>query len=290
MADRISLIGIRGYGFHGVLEHERANGQEFVVDLHAEIAHRVDADDLARTLDYSVVAAAVHALITGTPVDLLETLAEQIATVVLDLGARSVSVQVHKPQAPIPVPFDDVIVTIERTRITAVLSLGANLAEPIPALRDAVRRLGMLPGAVLATSEVFATEPVGGVPQDDFANVTVILRVDCTPEALLESCLAIEADAGRLRVGPAWGPRVLDIDLIDVRDARGPIRSGSPVLTLPHPRARERGFVLMPWLQVDPTAVLTDAGPVRALVDGLPADHPAVRASGVRVDDVSSVR
>ena len=71
-----------------------------------------------------------------------------------------------------------------------MLSLGANLAEPIPALRDAVRRLRELPGAkVVAASEVFATEPVGGVPQDDFANVTVILRVDCTPEELLAACL-----------------------------------------------------------------------------------------------------
>lgn len=284
MSDRICLVGIRGFGFHGVLEHERADGQEFVVDLDFELPTRVIRDDLGQTIDYGVIAQAAYDTITGPPVDLIETLGERIATSVLDHGARSVRVRVHKPQAPIPVPFDDVIVTIERTRVTAIVSLGANREEPVQALRAAVRSLCELPGArLLAASEVFATAPVSEIPQDDFANAVVVLQVDCTAEVLLAAALHIEALAGRVRTGVEGGPRSLDIDLIDVRDAAGPIRSATPVLRLPHPRARERGFVLVPWLQADPLGRLTDAGLVEELVAALPADHPAVRSTGHRL-------
>ena len=282
MADRLSLIGIRGRGFHGVFDDERRNGQDFLVDVEFEIPSRIRIDDLRHTIDYSVVAQAVHDLITGEPVDLIETLAERIAVAVLDLGAQAVTVRVHKPQAPIPLPFDDVIVSIERTRITAVLSLGANLAEPVAALNLALAELQRLPGArVLAVSDVYATEPVSGIEQDDFANAVVVLQVDCTPEELLRATLQIEAHAGRRRTRLVDGPRVLDIDLIDVQDSSGPVRRASPMLTLPHPRAVGRGFVLIPWLQADPQACLTDAGPVADLVTALPVDHPAVRSAGI---------
>jgi len=114
VADRILLSGIRGFGRHGVFEFERVEGQEFVVDLVVHLPVRVSNDDLATTIDYGVVAQVTHDLIEGEPVDLIETLAERIAGAVLALGASAVEVTVHKPQAPIAVPFADSAVRITR--------------------------------------------------------------------------------------------------------------------------------------------------------------------------------
>jgi len=114
IADRIVLDGIRGIGYHGVFEFERRQGQEFVADLVVHLPARVATDDLADTVDYGVIAQRAHEVIVGEPMDLIETLAERIADAVLALGAASVEVTVHKPQAPIPVPFTDAAVRITR--------------------------------------------------------------------------------------------------------------------------------------------------------------------------------
>ena len=119
MADRITIRGIRGTGHHGVFDHERADGQPFVVDvtLSLDTSAAGRSDVLARTGDYGDVANQVHAVIVGEPVDLIETLAERIAVICLGWEAvEQVEVTVHKPQAPIAVPFDDVEVSITRGR------------------------------------------------------------------------------------------------------------------------------------------------------------------------------
>ncbi len=119
MADRITIRGIRGTGHHGVFDHERADGQPFVVDvtLSLDTSAAGRSDVLARTVDYGDVANQVHAVIVGEPVDLIETLAERIADICLGWEAvEQVEVTVHKPQAPIAVPFDDVEVSITRGR------------------------------------------------------------------------------------------------------------------------------------------------------------------------------
>jgi dihydroneopterin aldolase len=120
MSDRIELFGLRAKGFHGVFESERREGQEFVVDLvlHVDTAPAALSDDLADTVDYGVIAQEVHDVVTGDPVDLIETLAGRIASVVLTHRAvEAVDVAVHKPQAPITVPFDDVVLRIHRRRV-----------------------------------------------------------------------------------------------------------------------------------------------------------------------------
>lgn len=119
MNDRIELTGIRGFGFHGVFEEERANGQEFVVDLaiYCDLRPAGRSDDLAATIHYGELAMSVHRLIEGEPMDLIEALAERIAAEVLNNQiVDKVSVTVHKPSAPIAVPFSDVAVTIMRER------------------------------------------------------------------------------------------------------------------------------------------------------------------------------
>lgn len=119
MSDRITITGIRAHGRHGVLDYERANGQEFTVDvvLTTDTAHAAMTDDLSQTIDYAAVAILVNEHVTGEPVALLETLAERIADDILaTTPAHAVTVTVHKPQAPIPVPFDDVTISIDRVR------------------------------------------------------------------------------------------------------------------------------------------------------------------------------
>lgn len=119
MPDEIRISGIRGIGRHGVFAEERALGQEFIVDVCLAVSTRsaADSDELADTVDYGAVAHAVHELIVGWQVDLIETLAEQIAQACLRFsGVAAVGVTVHKPHAPIAVPFDDVTVHIERSR------------------------------------------------------------------------------------------------------------------------------------------------------------------------------
>ena len=125
--DEITLTGIRAYGYHGVYDDERREGQDFVVDatLHLSTADAAASDDVVDTVHYGELAEKIAAVVTGEPVNLLETLAQRIADVVLaDARVQLVAVTVHKPQAPIPVPFDDVAVTIRRSRPRAVGAAG----------------------------------------------------------------------------------------------------------------------------------------------------------------------
>jgi dihydroneopterin aldolase len=117
--DRIALRGLRARGFHGVLPEERTLGQTFVVDVELGVDTRpaAEGDELGQTVHYGVVAEEVAAIVAGEPCRLLETLAQRIADRCLSHEAvHEATVTVHKPQAPIAVPFDDVAVTINRSR------------------------------------------------------------------------------------------------------------------------------------------------------------------------------
>ena len=122
MTDRIRLSGLRARGHHGVLPEERAAGQDFLVDVTLELplGAAASGDDLARTVHYGDLAEEVVAAVERDPVDLIETVAERVAGVVLAHPAVDrVEVTVHKPDAPIAVPFADVSVTIVRSRASS---------------------------------------------------------------------------------------------------------------------------------------------------------------------------
>lgn len=141
----------------------------------------------------------------------------------------------------------------------AVLSIGSNLGDRLAHLRSVVAALHPV-----RVSSVYETAPWGGVDQDDFLNAVVVV-VDDTVDAYgwLDRAHALEAAAGRAREF-RWGPRTLDVDVIDVD---GTV-SADPVLTLPHPRARERAFVMVPWAEVDPAVpVPADTAGVRRRPD-----------------------
>jgi dihydroneopterin aldolase len=120
MSDLISLTGLRVRGNHGVFDFERRNGQDFVVDvvLEFDTARAAASDDLADTVHYGELAEKLAAIVGGEPVNLLETLADRLAGSCLDDSrVAAATVTVHKPQAPIPLSFDDVAVTIRRVRL-----------------------------------------------------------------------------------------------------------------------------------------------------------------------------
>lgn len=154
---------------------------------------------------------------------------------------------------------------------TAVLSVGSNLGDRRAALQGAVDAFRPW---LLAVSPVYETAPWGPVPQDDFLNaVFVAADAGAGPRDWLARAQAAEQTAGRTRE-THWGPRTLDVDVVAVDD----IASADPELTLPHPHAAERAFVLVPWLAVQPEARLAQR-PVRDLVAALPAaDVAGVRA------------
>jgi dihydroneopterin aldolase len=117
--DRITLTGLRVRGNHGVFEHEKRDGQDFVVDITVwmDLAEAARTDDLTETLHYGELAGQAAAIIGGPARDLIETVAGEVADAVLtDERVRAVEVTVHKPSAPIPLTFADVAVTVHRGR------------------------------------------------------------------------------------------------------------------------------------------------------------------------------
>ena len=262
MTDRIVLQGVSARGFHGVLDEEKSDGQDFVVDVTLEVDLRRAgrSDLLAHTVNYAEVAADIVALITGPAGDLIEKLADRIAAAALHRPlVQAVEVTVHKPQAPIGVPFRDVQVVVERRRDEpVVIALGANLGAVQATLERAVRELADVAGLrITAVSELFESDPVGGPEQPVYLNAVVLARTRLSAFALLTELHRIEADHGRVRE-TRWGARSLDLDLIQYGDPESDSDqvSKDPELMLPHPRAHERMFVLAPWSAVDATAEL----------------------------------
>ncbi|WP_030422733.1 2-amino-4-hydroxy-6-hydroxymethyldihydropteridine diphosphokinase [Streptomyces sp. SCSIO 75703] len=149
----------------------------------------------------------------------------------------------------------------------AVIALGANLGNRLETLQGAVDALEDTPGVrVKGVSPVYETEPWGVEPgsQPSYFNAVVVLKTTLPPSSLLERAHAIEEAFRRVR-DERWGPRTLDVDIVSYAD----VVSDDPLLTLPHPRAHERAFVLAPWHDVDPEAQLPGHGPVAGLLDSL---------------------
>ena len=152
----------------------------------------------------------------------------------------------------------------------AVLALGSNLGDRGEHLRQAAAELGQVPGIkVLKLSplvESFAVT-LSGIDETrpKYLNAVLLVQTTLKPKELLAACRLIESEHGRVRV-EKWGSRTLDVDIITY----GTLLKTGKELTIPHPRAYQRGFVLVPWSLADPDAVLPGHGPVAELVDHLP--------------------
>jgi 2-amino-4-hydroxy-6-hydroxymethyldihydropteridine diphosphokinase len=157
----------------------------------------------------------------------------------------------------------------------AVLSLGANLGDRAGAIRTALTTLK--DDGLVARSTLYETPPWGPVEQPPYLNAIAVVRGDRDADGWLALAHELEQAAGRARE-VRWGPRTLDVDVVTVTGDDGvPVVSDDPLLTLPHPRAHERAFVLVPWLSLDPGAQLPGRGRVTDLLAALPpADVAAV--------------
>jgi len=159
------------------------------------------------------------------------------------------------------------------------LSLGANLGDRLASLRGAIALFDATAGCeIVAVSDVYETEPVGGPDQPDYLNAVMLIRAILAPEAVLAVAQAAEGRAGRVRE-LRWGPRTLDVDVLNYGAS---VRSDVE-LTLPHPRVLEREFVLRPWAQIDPATVIAGTGitVADALDRLLTAEPPASRVGSV---------
>jgi dihydroneopterin aldolase/2-amino-4-hydroxy-6-hydroxymethyldihydropteridine diphosphokinase len=256
VADHILINDLRFESIIGVLDHERLAPQPLRVDVDIEVdLHDAGvSDDLEQTVHYGEVAVALANLARDTQYLLLERLAQHMAEVVLSFPlVRAVELTLTKLRPPIPEQIDSTAVRIRRVRAEmasvkrhrAVVALGSNLGNREAHLRFAIERLGE---SVVAQSQVFETDPVGGPDgQGAYLNMAVVLETELDPYALLRWLHRIEADAGRERV-VHWGPRTLDLDLLFFDDVV--ITGGN--LAVPHPRYAERRFVLAPLSEVAP--------------------------------------
>ncbi|MEU3824280.1 2-amino-4-hydroxy-6-hydroxymethyldihydropteridine diphosphokinase [Streptomyces sp. SID161] len=157
----------------------------------------------------------------------------------------------------------------------AVISIGSNLGNRLETLQGAVDALEDTPGVrVKAVSPVYETEPWGVTPgsQSAYFNAVVVLKTTLPPSSLLERAHAVEEAFHRVR-DERWGPRTLDVDIV----AYAGVTSDDPQLTLPHPRAHERAFVLAPWHDVDPQAQLPGRGTVADLLTAVTREGVAHR-------------
>ncbi|KAB7789212.1 2-amino-4-hydroxy-6-hydroxymethyldihydropteridine diphosphokinase [Bifidobacterium cebidarum] len=309
--DTITLTGVSANGTHGVLDFEHQRAQPFIVDvtLYLDLLAAGQSDALDDTVDYGRVAKSIVAVIEGEHVDLIEKLAQSIAERILEIPQIvKVDVTVHKPHAPITVPFADVAVSITRVHDAqgavvpeymgrsdavdavqeavaqsiaqpavhhAVVALGGNIGDVESTLRAAVREMDGLPGTQVAGISPLYRTAAWGMADDtpDFLNAVVELETTLGSHELLAALQGIERVHGRNRENH-WDSRPLDLDIIDFDG----ITSADPDLSLPHPRAWQRAFVLAPWLALNPTARL--AGAHGGLVSDLltaAADRDAVR-------------
>jgi dihydroneopterin aldolase/2-amino-4-hydroxy-6-hydroxymethyldihydropteridine diphosphokinase len=284
MQDEIRIVGIQATGFHGVLDREEAHGQSFEVDvvLHLDLSSAAATDDLALTVDYGAVCANVVRRITNDRYLLIETLASRIADDCLSNPAvGSAAITVHKPNAPVPITFADISVTVQRDRprqdfaYRLALSLGANLGDRVAALDYACTELPRrLSSRLSLVSPTYETAPVGGPEQPDYLNRVLVLGLGEPEEhptpaqanQILTVCHEVEADLNRKRE-VRWGPRTLDVDIL----ALGGLEVQDPTLQIPHPRLQDRAFVLIPWVEVDPSFPVPGQGDVAGLLMKLPA-------------------
>ncbi|TLS42144.1 2-amino-4-hydroxy-6-hydroxymethyldihydropteridine diphosphokinase [Streptomyces montanus] len=158
----------------------------------------------------------------------------------------------------------------------AVLSLGSNLGNRLETLQGAIDALEDTPGVrIKGVSPVYETEPWGVEPdsQPTYFNAVVVLKTTLPPSSLLERAHAVEEAFHRVR-SERWAPRTIDVDIVAYAD----MVSDDPELTLPHPHAHERAFVLAPWHDVEPDAQLPGRGPVAQLLAAVPREGVAPRA------------
>lgn len=248
--DYIRIDGLTVYAHHGAFLKERVAGQEFVIyaDLGTRISKAAKDDDLEKTIDYGKVCEMIADFMTSNRYNLIETCAERLADHLLRSirGLSEITLEIHKPSAPISTPFDDVSVCITRKKHVSYIGLGSNIGEREEYLYGAIEALDTYPDIeVKKISAFIETKPYGNEKQDDFLNGAIKIETMLSPMELLEICQKIEDESGRKRT-EEWGPRTLDLDILIYDDQI----IETEKLVVPHPDMMNRDFVLRPMVEI----------------------------------------
>ncbi len=251
----ITVRGLKVTARHGVLPEEKSNPQPFVFDINmdCDLYAAAAGDDLLKTVNYAEVCQTVTDFCISNTFDLIETLAYKTAFLLAEKYAliKAVEVTVHKPQAPVGLPFDDISVTARVERNTVILSLGSSEGDKKATLDGAIAELDKLRGVtVLKLSDYIETAPYGGAAENDFLNCALSAECLLPPRELLNKIHEIEAEFGRVRK-TRWGDRTLDIDIVFF----GNKIIAEEGLCVPHPDYKNRTFVLTPLKQIVPDFV-----------------------------------
>lgn len=250
--DQIRIDNLQIFAHHGVYPEETEKGQNFYVSavLAADTRNAGRTDDLENSTNYGEVCRFLNSFLTENTFRLIETAAERSAEELLLRfpRIRSVTLEVRKPEAPIPLPFESVSVRITRGWKRAYLGCGSNMGEKQKYLERALDALKEdCRCRVKAVSEWMRTTPYGGVEQDDFLNGAIAVDTLYTPDELLTCLQSIELAQGRERL-VHWGPRTLDLDILLYEDCV----MYTDRLVIPHPDMQNRDFVLRPLKQIAP--------------------------------------
>ena len=253
--DNIIIRGLEVYAYHGVYENEKAKGQRFVINakLDTDTLTSGMSDEIEDTLDYGKVCEFINEFMLSNRVNLLETLVNDLARKLL-LKYRSIQaidLEICKPDAPIPVKFENVSVRAYRARHTAYIAVGSNMGDREEYIKNALDNLSADECIeIKAVSSLIETKPYGDVPQDDFLNGAFKITTLYSPEELLARLHIEENEAGRERT-IHWGPRTLDLDILLYDD----VVMSTDSLVIPHPDMTNRLFVLVPLCEIAPNAI-----------------------------------
>lgn len=250
--DEIRIEQLEVYAYHGVFPEEKREGQTFLVNavLYTDIRKAGRSDQLEQSTDYGDVCGFITRWMEENTCNLIETVAERLTQAVLlryDL-ISGIDLEIRKPEAPIKQPFGCVSVKVHREWHRVFLSVGSNIGDRRLYIQEAVKALKGHPLIfVRRVSDLIATEPYGGVEQEDFLNGAIEIETLLTPRELLEALHEIEAAAGRVRE-LRWGPRTLDLDIIFYDK----LVYEDDALVIPHQDMENRRFVLEPMNMLEP--------------------------------------
>ncbi len=250
--DFILIKNVEFFGYHGVYDYERGEGQRFLFTarLFLDLDRPGESDELEDTVDYGAVTAFLSAYLKEHPFKLLEAAtAKAIEETMLQFPMlEGMELTLQKPEAPIGEPFETVSVTRQMAWHEVYIGLGSNMGDKKAYISRAVS--AMKENKLcrdIVVSKLVETKPYGGVKQDDYLNGVLCMRTLLSPDKLLGYLQSLENEAGRERM-EHWGPRTLDLDILFFDDL---VLDGEK-LTIPHPDMQNRLFVLQPFDEIAP--------------------------------------
>lgn len=250
--DEIRIENLKVYAYHGVFPEENKKGQEFYVNavLYTDTREAGKKDDLSLSTNYGEVCMMIHTYMTECTVKLLETLAEGMAEEILLQfpNIRKLDLEIRKPQAPIPLPFESVSVKITRGWHKVYLAFGSNIGDREIYIEHALHALKNQKYCKLGkVSSILRTTPYGGQAEGEFLNGALEMDTLLPAEELLDVLHKIEATEGRERI-VHWGSRTLDLDILFYDNQV----INTERLQIPHMDMENRDFVLQPLCEIAP--------------------------------------